>query len=140
MNVSGPTLLQAWKTWLEAIGREPGGTEARKKARLVVLHDEKEKSLGMLRILRGVEGSPRGHNGIKSVVASVKKGGNLGGSNPAGTEWLVRVGVGIGMPPNKHGNEMVEWVLGRMTAMERKSVEEARWKVMELIEELRRED
>jgi PTH1 family peptidyl-tRNA hydrolase len=63
MNVSGPALKHAWKTFLT----ELQGAE-RESALMVVLHDDMEKPPGQCRFRR--TGSAQGHNGLKSVMES----------------------------------------------------------------------
>ncbi|WEW58249.1 peptidyl-tRNA hydrolase [Emydomyces testavorans] len=93
MNVSGPTLVGAYKTWLAREGSAAvlrrgssggvAGTNKKKNKRppplsLVLVHDELELPRGELRIRRGgAEMSARGHNGVKSVVQSLVRAGLL---------------------------------------------------------------
>ena len=67
--------------------------------RVIVLHDEISFDAGIIRIRR--KGSAGGHNGLKSIIAS------LGG------EDFPRVKIGVGKKPNPD-YDLADWVLGRM--------------------------
>ncbi|KAI4722104.1 peptidyl-tRNA hydrolase [Aureobasidium sp. EXF-10727] len=104
MNESGKGVSAAYRTWAR---------ENNAQGRLVVVHDELEKPLGSVTI-RDKEGlSARGHNGLKSCLAS------LGGVK------FVRVGVGIGRPVSREPNDVARYVLKKMTPVERQKVEGA---------------
>ncbi|CAD0110132.1 unnamed protein product [Aureobasidium uvarum] len=104
MNESGKGVSAAYRTWAR---------ENNMQGRLVVVHDELEKPLGSVTI-RDKEGlSARGHNGLKSCLAS------LGGVK------FVRVGVGIGRPVSREPNDVARYVLKKMTPVERQKVEGA---------------
>ena len=103
MNLSGPVVAAAWKTFLKA----QEGEDARRRARLVVLHDELEADLGQLKIRDGGSGGVglKGHNGLKSIL------GAFGGR----ADFLWRVGVGIGPRPESRDSEIVaRFVMRRM--------------------------
>lgn len=101
MNESGKGVSSAYRTWIR---ENPQG-------RLVVVHDELEKPLGSVTV-RDKEGlSARGHNGLKSCLAS------LGGVK------FVRVGVGIGRPVSRAPDDVARYVLKKMTLVERQKVE-----------------
>ncbi len=59
---------------------------------LIILYDELAIPLGQLRIRE--RGSAAGHNGIKSILASL------------GTEEFLRVRIGVGKPPTVTGREI----------------------------------
>ena len=99
MNVSGPAVAGAWRTFLKDLA-----SEERSRARLVVVHDELESPLGKIKMKQG--GSAKGHNGLKSCISS------LGGMN----FW--RVGVGIGRPESRESRLVAEYVLRKMTPVE----------------------
>jgi PTH1 family peptidyl-tRNA hydrolase len=102
MNESGKGVSAAYRTWAR---------ENNMQGRLVVVHDELEKPLGSVTI-RDKEGlSARGHNGLKSCLAS------LGGVK------FVRVGVGIGRPVSREPNDVAKYVLKKMTPVERQKIE-----------------
>jgi len=75
---------------------------------LIVLYDELAIPLGQLRIRE--RGSAGGHNGIKSILASL------------GTEEWIRVRIGVGKPPTVTGREVkaggTEYLLSPMRKMQ----------------------
>lgn len=115
MNVSGPAVRAAWKSWSAAY-------PAPHATRLVVVHDELEAPLGSLTVRTRQGASARGHNGLKSLM------GVMGG-----VEW-VRAGVGIGRPESREKGDVSAFVLRRMSAGERGTVEGC---VSRLVEALR---
>lgn len=112
MNESGKAVRKAWDVWSRA---NAGG-------RLVVVHDELERPLGSVRVVTG-NLSPRGHNGLKSIIQ------HMGGVG------FVRVGVGIGRPVSRDPNDVASFVLKKMTPAEKMKVEGS---VNEVVEVLRR--
>ena len=76
-------------------------------ADLIVVVDDVDLELGKLRI-RG-QGSPGGHNGLKSVQAAL------------GSDEYVRVRAGVGRP--KVAGEMVDHVLSRFAPYEKEPAE-----------------
>lgn len=116
MNVSGKNLLQAWKNFVSqaSVG---GGEDA--VTALVVLHDELESAPGVLKVRRG-DGSAKGHNGLKSIQMSFRGAGVLG---QLGDKRYIRVGIGIGRPDSRDKGEVSAYVLGQLTAVEKKKIE-----------------
>jgi PTH1 family peptidyl-tRNA hydrolase len=106
MNISGPSVQNAWREF-SAQQRSKGF-----EGRLVVVHDELESPLGKVSIKEG-SASPRGHNGLKSVQASM-------GAN----KWW-RVGVGIGRPESREPSVVSKYVLRKMTFAEEKAIDKA---------------
>ena len=100
MDVSGRALSQAWKTWSAGKKGENG-----EPARLVVLHDELEAELGAVKVKKQ-DASARGHNGLKSIQASM----------PGVKYW--RIGIGIGRPESREPNVVAKYVLRRMSYKE----------------------
>ena len=86
----------------------------------VVLHDELELPLGQLKVKSG-NSSAKGHNGIKSVQASLQGAGLLDRLGPN----FVRVGVGIGRPFSRERDDVSQYVLGQMTSSEKEKIESA---------------
>lgn len=124
MNVSGQGVVQAWKRWKQAISKsESGSPELANASQLVVLHDELEKPLGKVVIKKGKE-SLKGHNGLKSIHQA------LGG------QPFVRIGVGIGRPTSRAPEDVSRHVLGKMTSVQQKSIEEAAGDVLSMLREL----
>jgi peptidyl-tRNA hydrolase, PTH1 family len=100
MNVSGSSLLAAYREWSKYTA----------DGRLVILHDELETAFGSIKLKRG--GSARGHNGLKSVAASLKD------------VEVWKIGVGIGRPESRKPDDVADYVLRKMTAKERVRIEE----------------
>ncbi|RDW95019.1 hypothetical protein BP5796_00782 [Coleophoma crateriformis] len=106
MNISGPGVVAAWRTFLKSSG---GGTG--EDARLVVVHDELELALGQVRVKKG-EMSAKGHNGLKSIKESMAN---------TGQEWW-RIGVGIGRPLSREKDDVARFVLSKMKEGDRERV------------------
>lgn len=104
-------LLVKPQTYMNASG-EAVGPLLRKRgielANVVVVVDDVDLELGRIRI-RG-QGSPGGHNGLKSIQAAL------------GTDAYARVRVGVGRPNG--GREMVDHVLTRFAPDEKEKVAE----------------
>ena len=96
MNLSGEAVR-------EAIGYYGGGP-----ADLLVVHDDLDLPLGRLRYR--AQGSSGGHRGVQSIIERL------------GTSEFARLKVGIG---REEGREVVDFVLGRMGAEERKAIDRA---------------
>lgn len=101
---------------------------------MVILHDDLESPPSTLKIRRGLSGSLKGHNGLKSVLASFKGAGlsqQIEGR-------VVRVGVGIGRPSTggRGRGEVSDYVLGKVTVPEKEGIEGL---VVELVEVLGKE-
>ena len=105
MNASGPGIVRRYKDWL---GRLP--KDVREEARLVVLHDELELPLGALKLRKS--GSPRGHNGLKSLASAAA---GLGSGRPP----IMRIGIGIGRPESRESEQVSRWVLRPLNEQER---------------------
>ena len=115
MNESGRGVRSAYNSWIRT---HSGG-------RLVVVHDELERPLGSITVRDRASGlSARGHNGIKSCLASLRGVGDEG----------VRVGVGIGRPASREPEDVARFVLRKMSSEERAKVEGA---AVGLLEQLR---
>lgn len=75
--------------------------------RIIVLHDELDLDVGMLRTKRG--GGPGGHNGLKDLDRAL------------GSREYLRVRIGIGKPPGRQSG--ADWVLRRPSPAEREELE-----------------
>lgn len=96
---------------------------------LVVVHDELEKDLGIVR-LTAWDRSHKGHNGIKSVKGSLSQG-----KYPESP--FVRIALGIGRPKERDPETVSRYVLDRISGEQRRILEEeAPWKVAERLVEL----
>ncbi|KAL1916367.1 uncharacterized protein VTP21DRAFT_5984 [Calcarisporiella thermophila] len=84
---------------------------------VVVLHDDLERELGKIGVKMG--GSANGHNGVKSIIASLK------------TDKFTRLRIGIGRPPastdDRSFNVVSDYVLGEITSAEMRTVQEKVW-------------
>lgn len=92
-------LLGKPRTYMNASGRAVApvyGRYARTPDDLVILHDDLDLALGVVRLKRG--GGTGGHNGLRSLVEEL------------GTNAFLRVRIGIGRPPE--GVDPAEFVLG----------------------------
>lgn len=118
MNVSGKSVATAYKGFLRDLPLDERST-----ARLVVIHDELESPLGKIKLKVG--GSARGHNGIKSCIAS------LGGMD------FVRFGVGIGRPESRESKDVANYVLRKMTPSEVMKIRDGVGEVFGMLEKLR---
>ncbi|MEX0762091.1 MAG: aminoacyl-tRNA hydrolase [Dehalococcoidia bacterium] len=77
--------------------------------RLIVVYDDINLDPGKIRIRR--QGSAGGHNGMKSIIASI------------GTDEFPRVRIGVGRPPSR--SEQIGHVLGAFPPDEREAVNTA---------------
>jgi PTH1 family peptidyl-tRNA hydrolase len=118
MNLSGKGVAGAYRAWVREQSLSSATTATATTGRLVVLHDELEKPLGSVTVREQQGLSAKGHNGIKSCLASL---GNIP---------FVRVGVGIGRPLSREPDHVASYVLKKMTPGERQKVEAAAREVM----------
>ena len=86
MNSSGTAIAEAAKFYKIS------------PASIIVLHDEISFEPGRIRIRR--KGSAGGHNGLKSIIASL------------GSDEFPRIKIGVGQKPTPE-YDLVNWVLGR---------------------------
>jgi PTH1 family peptidyl-tRNA hydrolase len=91
MNVSGAAISRAAGFW-----KIPPG-------QILVVHDDMDLDLGRMKLVEG--GGTGGHNGLRSIVASL------------GTEAFCRLRFGIGRPPPNW--EGADFVLADFTTQER---------------------
>ena len=120
MNISGPAVAAAWKTFLRDLPPED-----RPRAKLVVVHDELESPLGKIKVKVG--GSARGHNGLKSCVSSF------------GGMAFARIGVGIGRPLSRESRDVASYVLKKMSADEAQKVAAGAEEVVEILMKMQEE-
>lgn len=107
MNESGKGVRAAYMAWSKTLSIPVGEGEGR----LVIVHDELEKPLGAVS-LRTAQGlSAKGHNGLKSIQASI-------GNTP-----FVRIGIGIGRPVSRQSDDVANYVLAKMDERQGKAVE-----------------
>ncbi|PGG96622.1 hypothetical protein AJ80_09801 [Polytolypa hystricis UAMH7299] len=137
MNISGPTLVRAYKTWLAqnhaplVLQSGSGSKKASAILSLILLHDELQQPPGKLQLrVGGAELSDRGHNGVKSVVETLVNNGHLylsrnkngAGGQKAKTDpdapALMRIGVGIGRPVSREPDVVADYVLAKMSSVQ----------------------
>ena len=111
MNVTGPWLSKAYKEFLVGNKLTPA------ELGLVVVHDELEEELGVVKILPW-DRSPRGHNGVKSVHKSLSER-----FDKEISPWA-RVVVGIGRPISREPEEVASFVLGKLSRHNKAVMEE----------------
>lgn len=126
MNVSGPPLLKAWKNYLSVQSASPNDPVTG----LIVLHDEMETESGRVKVKRG-NTSARGHNGIKSVQASLQGAGLM----EALGDRYVKVGIGIGRPTSgsRDTRDVSAYVLGQLTPREKEGLANATGELVNVI-------
>ena len=90
------------------------------KKNLTVIYDDTDMDVGRIRIRK--KGSAGGHNGMKSIISCL------------GHDEFLRIRVGIGKRPEYM--DMINFVLGRFPAEERKLVDEALKKAAEAAEDI----
>jgi PTH1 family peptidyl-tRNA hydrolase len=119
MNLSGLSVAALLKD-LE-LGPSTKGEPAED---LIVLYDELAIPLGQLRIRE--RGSAAGHNGIKSILATL------------GTEEFLRIRIGVGKPPTVTGREVkaggTNYLLSPMRRMQLQELDEVLDKVVRATE------
>ncbi|KAI1463381.1 peptidyl-tRNA hydrolase [Daldinia caldariorum] len=101
MNVSGPWVAKTWKEMLQTHQLEPS------QLSLVLVHDDLESQFGHVKV-RPWYSSHRGHNGVKSVNASIKPPSSPG-------TWWSRISIGIGRPEARDHTSVADYVLKNLT-------------------------
>ena len=116
MNVSGKGVRAAHNTWSQD---KPAG-----EGRLVIVHDEMEKPLGAVNLNIRQGASAKGHNGLKSIMASI------------GNVPFVRIGIGIGRPVSRESKDVANYVMRKMTPSEKAKIEGSVEEVIAKLKEL----
>ncbi|ORY71366.1 peptidyl-tRNA hydrolase [Pseudomassariella vexata] len=101
MNVCGPWVAKAYREQLQMHNLKPS------ELSLVLVHDDLEEDFGSVK-LRKWKASHRGHNGVKSVNASLKP------AEFPGARWS-RISIGIDRPEARDQQSVANYVLRRMT-------------------------
>jgi PTH1 family peptidyl-tRNA hydrolase len=133
MNVSGKGVKGAHDAWAreklsgenaedKETGRGGGG------GKLVIVHDELEKPLGEVTLNVRQGASAKGHNGLKSILMSLRE-------TP-----FVRIGVGIGRPVSRDRNDVADYVLRKMKPEEQAKIEGSVEMVIAKLRELEKGD
>ena len=105
-----PVLLMKPTTYMNLSGEAVGEAARFYKIppdRVLVISDDVSLPQGKLRVRRS--GSAGGHNGLKSIIASL------------GTDHFSRIRIGIGAKPNPQ-YDLAAWVLGKLPAADRKAM------------------
>ncbi|ETS77304.1 hypothetical protein PFICI_11178 [Pestalotiopsis fici W106-1] len=110
MNSSGPWVANVWQEMLKKEGLET------RDLGLVVVYDELEDPLGYTR-LRSWNTSHRGHNGLKSTKAQLKK------EKYPGARWF-RISIGIDRPSSRERNVVADYVSRKMTDEQREIIQD----------------
>lgn len=114
MNDSGKGVMAAYREWL----REAEG------GKLVIIHDQLEHELARVSLITKPTSSIKGHNGLKSIKASL-------GETP-----FARIGIGIGRPVSREPDDVARYVLRRMTPAEMDHMDRSVDKVIESLERI----
>ena len=109
MNLSGEAILELVK-WYKV-----------EKSDIIIVYDDIALPLGKIRVRE--KGSDGGHNGIKSVIYSLK------------TDEFPRIKIGIGSPENSD-YEIIDYVLGKFAKDEQKIVFEAIKTVSDIVTDI----
>ncbi|GAP87547.1 putative PTH1 family peptidyl-tRNA hydrolase [Rosellinia necatrix] len=109
MNNCGPWVLAAWRDMLRRHHLQPSDVS------LVLVHDELEQQFSSVRT-RDWGASPRGHNGVKSVHAS------LASLKFPKDHWS-RISVGIGRPEERTPEAVSEYVLANLSSAQKQKIE-----------------
>ena len=108
MNVTGPWLAKAYKEYLTQQSLSP------EEVGLVLVHDDLEEELGVIKV-RQWGRSHRGHNGVKSVLASLPPNQEV--------HWA-RVSVGIGRPEERDKSTVSDYVLSKISRHAKSVIEQ----------------
>lgn len=87
---------------------------------IIIIYDDIDTEKGNIRIRK--KGGPGSHNGMKSIVENIQ------------TTNFGRIRVGIGQPEYK--NDMINYVIGKISEEEQKTLQEGVNKAAEAIEEI----
>lgn len=101
MNISGPWVAKAWKEILAE------ATQNQTPLGLVVVHDDLEEDICIVKT-RKWDTSHRGHNGLKSIMASMKP------TDYKDSKWA-KIRVGIGRPESRDQKTVSDYVLRPMS-------------------------
>ena len=103
-------LLMKPETFMNSSGNAVGPAASFYKIppeRVIVIHDEISFDAGLMRIRR--KGSAGGHNGLKSIIASL------------GSDAFPRFKVGVGMKPTPE-YDLADWVLSNIPASDMEKI------------------
>lgn len=114
MNILGQPINKLWQRFQK---------ESVCGLNLLIVHDELELPLGRVQLRKGST-SARGHNGLKSIKASI------------GTGYM-KLGIGIGKPAKSGDGAISDYVLSKFTHNEAAKLEEATFEqAVKIMEEI----
>lgn len=131
MNISGKGVKAAHDTWAKEKITGVGGESEEDGitgGRLVIVRDELEKPLGEVTLNVRQGASAKGHNGLKSILLSLRE-------TP-----FVRIGVGIGRPVSRDRNDVSDYVMRKVRPEEQAKLEGSVEMVIAKLRELERMD
>jgi len=117
MNLSGPAVKRCWDKW------QAEWEPRRARGKLIIVHDELESEWGVVSVRDG-KSSARGHNGVKSLQAS------LGGTP------FTRICVGIGRPSSREPSVVAKYVLRQMTEREKSTIGERAHSTIRIVRDI----
>ena len=88
--------------------------------KIIIIYDDIDTEKGNIRIRK--QGGPGSHNGMKSVIENLK------------TTDFGRIRIGIGQPEYK--NDMINYVIGKISEQEQKILQEGVKKAAQAVEEI----
>jgi peptidyl-tRNA hydrolase, PTH1 family len=107
MNTCGPWTAKTWKDLIQLPDQPPES--------LILVHDDLEEELGVVKT-RSWQRSHRGHNGLKSINASLSHG--------AYQNYLwAKISVGVGRPTSRNPEAVSDYVLRPITQHEKSVLE-----------------
>ncbi|KAH6670869.1 peptidyl-tRNA hydrolase [Plectosphaerella plurivora] len=126
MNVSGRWVQRAYRDLANSMAQEAEalGLPA-PPLHLLLVHDDLEEELGVVKVRKWTS-SHRGHNGVKSVNASMK---------PATGARFARISIGIGRPAERSHDTVSDYVLRDMTRHQQTTLKEVGHGVLKCLEE-----
>lgn len=108
MNLSGDSIIEAMDYYNIDIDD------------LIIIYDDMDTEKGKIRLRK--KGGPGSHNGMKSVVNNLQ------------TDEFTRIRIGIGQPEFK--NDMINYVIGKVSVEEQKELHEGVIKAVNAVEEI----
>ncbi|KAI8873199.1 peptidyl-tRNA hydrolase [Ramicandelaber brevisporus] len=108
MNVSGKSVALAAKS-----------LNITNPSHILVLHDDLERALGKLGVKYG--GSTAGHNGLKSIIASLPTSIAADGKK---RDDFTRIRIGIGRPTSNSPDVVADYVLSKFKVLEQRMLDD----------------
>lgn len=125
MNVSGPWVAKAWRE----IVAETKEQYPDRPLGLVVVHDDLEEDMCVVKV-RKWDRSHRGHNGLKSIMATIRP------ADFKDSKWA-KISVGIGRPEGRDHGTVSDYVLRPLSKFQKSTlVEKTASPVLAALEEI----